>query len=153
MTAFLTTQNPSQRIKGQEVTVLVTQGGVLQDTLTDIQSFEVEAQFEIKSMGYLGEVSNRKDEIYNGCKFTMELHLHTQDWFNFQQQIKNKAQRLSPSLIFNISSVLSFPNGQTPSLTIPDAHFGPNPLSISSRGDYVKVKLEGESSDFVLQLT
>jgi hypothetical protein len=151
--ANLTTQNPSQRIKGQEVTVVITDNGVLQTTLVDIQSFEVEAQFEIKSMGYLGEVSNRKDEIYNGCKFTMELHLHTQDWFAFQNDIKNKAQRISPNIIFNITSVLSFPNGQTPSLTIPDAHFGPNPISISSRGDYVKVKLEGEAVDFQVQTT
>jgi hypothetical protein len=149
----VSTQNPSQRIKGQEVTVLITDNGVLQNTLVDIQSFEVEAQFEIKSMGYLGEVSNRKDEIYNGCKFTIEFHLHTQDWFTFQADIKSKAQRINPNLIFNITSVLSFPNGQTPSITVPDAHFGPNPLSISSRGDYVKVKLEGEASDFQLQLT
>jgi hypothetical protein len=146
-------QNPSQRIKGQEVTVLITDNGVLQTTLVDIQSFEVEAEFELKSMGYLGEVSNRKDEIYNGCKFTMELHLHTEDWFTFQQDIKNKAQRINPNLIFNITSVLSFPNGQTPSLTIPDAHFGANPLTISARGDYVKVKLEGEAQDFQVQTT
>lgn len=141
-------KNPSQRIKGQEVAILITQDGALQDTLVDIQNFNLESQFEIKSQGYLGEKTNRKDFIYNGCKFDMELHLHKQDWFNFQQSLKDKAQRTNPDSQFNITGVFSFPNGDTPTVLIPDASFGSNPTSISSRGDYVKVKLEGEADDF-----
>jgi hypothetical protein len=142
------TRNPSQRIKGQEVAILITQDSQLQDTLTDIQNFNLEAQFEIKSQGYLGEKTNRKDEIYNGCKFDLELNLHKQDWFTFQNNIKNRAQRITPDTIFNITGVFSFPNGDTPTVLIPDVHFGPQPLNITSRGDYVKVKLEGEADDF-----
>lgn len=142
------TRNPSQRIKGQEVAILITTDGNLEDTLTDIQNFNLEAQFEIKSQGYLGEKTNRKDEIYNGCKFDFELHLHKQDWFGFQKKIKDRAQRNTPDTTFNITGVFSFPNGETPTLLIPDAHFGAQPLNISSRGDYVKVKLEGEADDF-----
>jgi hypothetical protein len=33
-------------------------------------------------------------------------------------------------------------------VTIPDAKFGAQPLSISSRGEYVKVKLEGMADDY-----
>lgn len=147
------TQNPSQRIKGQETVILITQAGVLQDTLTDIQKFEMEAMFELISKGYLGENTERKDEIYKGCKFDLEMHLHTQDWFLFQNAIKLRAQRIAPDTIFNITTVLSFPNGQTPTILIPDAHFGANPLAVNSRGDYVDVKLAGEASDFTPQLT
>jgi hypothetical protein len=149
----MTTQNPAQRIKGQEVTVLISDNGVLQDTLTDIQNFEMELQFEIISKGYLGEPSNRKDEIYNGAKFTMELHLHTEDWFNFQSDIKARAQRVQPDLIFNITAVLSFPNGDTPTVLLPDCKFGAQPMSIRSRGDYVSVKLEGEVGDYTPALS
>ena len=33
-------RNPAQRIKGQEVSILVTLDSVLQDTIVDIQSFK-----------------------------------------------------------------------------------------------------------------
>ena len=144
----MATRNPAQRIKGQEVSILITKGGALQDTLTDIQNFGLESEFEIKNQGYLGEKTNRKDEVYNGCKFDFELHIHTQDWFSFQQSIKDRAQRNTPDVIFNITGVFAFPNGQTPTLLIPDAFFGANPLKINSRGDYVDLKLEGEANDF-----
>jgi hypothetical protein len=142
---------PAQRIKGQEVNILISTDAVLEDTLTDIQEFELESEFEIKSQGYLGEKTNRKDEIYNGAKFSMNLHLHSQDWFRFQGQIKDRAQRNTPDTLFNISGVLNFPNADTPQFLVPDAHFGGNPMTVPARGDYVKVKLEGEADDFSVQ--
>ena len=141
-------RNPSQRLKGQETSILITQGGQLQSTLSDIQNFGMEAEFELISKGYLGEKTNRKDEIYNGCKFDMELHIHTQDWFTFQLAIKNRAQRNTPDVVFNITTVLQFPNGQTPTILIPDCFFGAHPMKIGSRGEYVSLKLEGEAEDF-----
>lgn len=144
---------PAQRIKGQEVSILIVQDSVLQDTLTDIQNFNGSLELEIKSVGYLGEKSNRKDEIFNGCKFDMSLHLHTQDWFNFQLSIVNRAKRITPDTVFNISGVFSFPNGDTPVMLFPDCHFGEQPLAVNSRGDYVQVKLSGESDDYDMQLS
>jgi hypothetical protein len=143
-------RSPAQRIKGQEVSILITTDGNLEDTLVDIQNFTLEAEFEIKSQGYLGEKSNRKDEVYNGCKFDFELHIHKQDWFVFQQKIKDRAQRNIPDTTFNITGVFAFPNGDTPTMLIPDCYFGPNPLNITSRGDYVKVKIAGEAQDFTV---
>lgn len=138
------TRNPSQRIKGQEVNVLCTRDGALEDTLTDIQSFNLEAQFEIKNAGYLGEKTNRKDFIFNGGKFDLELHLHKQDYFKYFVAVMDKAQRNTPDVIFNITGVFAFPNGETPTLLLADVVFGPMPLNVTARGDYVKVKLEGE---------
>jgi hypothetical protein len=144
---------PAQRIKGQEVQILIVQDSVLQDTLTDIQDFNGELELEIKSQGYLGEKSNRKDEIFNGVKFDMSIHMHSQDFFVFQQAIVSRAKRITPDTVFNISGVFSFPNGDTPIMLFPDAKFGPQPLSISSRGDYVKAKIAGECDDYDLQTT
>lgn len=139
---------PAQRIKGQEVAILIVRDSTLEDTLTDIQNFNLELELEIKSQGYLGEKTNRKDDIFNGVKFDMELNIHTQDWFNFQSAIVSRAKRLTPDVQFNITGVFSFPNGDTPTLLIPDCKFGPNPMTISSRGDYVKLKLAGEADDY-----
>jgi hypothetical protein len=50
----------SQRLKGQEVEVLLVVDGEIQDTTTDIRSFEVAAKTELKEEGYLGEKTNRR---------------------------------------------------------------------------------------------
>ena len=141
----------AQRIKGQEVSILIVADTVLQDTLTDIQNFNMELEFEIKSMGYLGEKTNRKDYIFNGCKFDMELHIHSQDLLTFAQQVHDKAQRITPDVVFNITGVFSFPNGDQPELLLNDVSFGAIPFNIGSRGDYVKVKIQGECSDIEIE--
>ncbi len=143
----MSTRNPSQRIKGQEVSVLITRDTVLEDTLTAIKDFEIDTQLEVKSQGYLGEKTNRKDMIYNGGKFSFTLHLHKQDYFNFWKSAVAKAKRETPDVIFNITAVMSFPNGDTPTVLLPDVVFGPMPLKAGSRGDYVDVKIEGECED------
>jgi len=141
----------AQRIKGQEVSLLIVQDSVLQETLTDIQNFNMELEFEVKSQGYLGEKTNRKDYIFNGCKFDFEIHVHTQDVFTFIQAIHDKAQRLTPDVQFNITGIFSFPNGDEPELLLTDCAWGALPMNIGSRGDYVKFKMQGECSDIDLQ--
>lgn len=138
----------AQRVKGQEVTVLFVRGGNLEDTLTDTSDFEFEPKIELKEQGYLGEKSNRHDEIFNGAKFTGTLHLHEQSWFTYQSAIISRAQRVTPDVVFNISAVMQFPNGQTPTVLLPDVHFGAQPISIRSRGDYLSVKIEGASDSW-----
>lgn len=140
----------SQRVKGQETTVLWVRGGNLETSLVDNQDFEFSPKLEIKEQGYLGEKTNRHDEIYNGVKFNGTMHIHTQDFFNFQQAIVKRAKRQTPDVQFNITDVLDFPNGQTPSITVPDAKFGEQPVTTRSRGDYVTVKVQGAADDYLL---
>ncbi len=142
----------SQRIRGQEVSVLIVRGGELENELTDIMSFNVEVEGEIKTQGFLGEKTNRKDDIFNGIKFDMEMQLHKADFFRFMLAVIRRMKRETPDLVINISSVLSFPSGESVSVLIPDAKFGAMPVSIASRGDYVKVKLQGEADDFDPQI-
>jgi len=97
----------------------------------------------------LGEKTNRTDDIYNGIKFDMEMHLHRQAWFAFQKAIIARAKRESPDTVINITSVFAFPSGETPTVLIPDAKFGAQPLSVKSRGDYISVKLEGIADDYI----
>jgi len=142
---------PSQRIKGQEVAVLIVRDGSLEAELTDIQNFNFEVQTEIISQGYLGEKTNRKDDVYRGVKFDMELHLHASDWFTFLAAVLDRTKRNTPDVVFNISAVMSFPNGDTPTVLIRDVKFGAFPHSVPERGDYVKIKVEGEADDFEVQ--
>lgn len=141
------------RVKGQETTVLITTDGNLEDSLVDVVDFTVTNMLEIISKGYLGEKTERKDEIFKGVKFDITFHVHTQDVLNFTDRIKKRAMRLTPNTKFNITSVLQFPNGDTPSITINDAKFGEAPMSTRSREDYVEFKYTGESSDYSLDLS
>lgn len=132
----------AQRIKGQEVTVIIVRDGNLEAEMTDIMNFEVSDEYEIKVQGFLGETTNRHDYIFNGCKGSMEMQLHSQQWFLLKKAIKDKARRVTPDTEINISATLFFPNGETPSVLMPNVSFGPLPTNVSARGDYVKVKLE-----------
>jgi hypothetical protein len=145
--------NLPQRLKGQEVSILITTGGVLEDSLVDITDFTATAMFQLISKGYLGEKSERKDEIYKGIKFELTLHLHTQRWFAFQNAIKLRAQRQTPNTKFNITAVMQFPNGDTPTITIADAKFGEQPLSVKGREEMVEAKIQGEAEDFSQDVT
>src|SRR5574338_377808 len=84
------------RIKGQETQVIITRGGVLEDTITAIKSFELTDVYQTISQGYLGEKTDRKDYIFNGSKFTMEVHLSRKQWWVLKRAIKDKAQRKTP---------------------------------------------------------
>lgn len=137
-----------QRIKGQEVTVLITRGGVLEDTLNDVQSFNASVDLQLLSVGYLGEKTNRKDYIFNGIKGDIQLHIHKSVWFDFAQSIIAKAKRETPDVIFNITGVMFFPNGEVKTMLIPDVAWGEIPHNISNRGDYVGVRLSFEASDW-----
>lgn len=141
----------SQRLKGQEISVIIVADSNVEDTFTNVKDFELEPESEIKVEGYLGEKTNRKDDIFNGVKGKLTLHLHDQAWFVFQQKIIARQKRDTPDLVFNISAVLAFPNGQTPTLIVPDVKFGATPLNISDRGSFVAVTLPFEADDFDVQ--
>jgi hypothetical protein len=143
----------AQRIKGQEVSILITNDGELEDTLTDIQNFNMELELETKAIGYLGEKTNRQDTIFNGVKFDFEIHVHTEDVWSFLQSLHDKAQRITPDVVFNITGVFTYPNGDQPEILLNDVSFGAVPVNIGSRGDYVKFKMQGTCEDVEIQLS
>lgn len=138
------------RIKGQDVTILVSQDSVLLDSFQEISNFTFEDLLELISKGYLSQKTEKKDMIYKGVKGSMELDISTQDVFRFRNSVVNKAQRITPDTQFNFSGVLGFPDGSTPTFAMNDVSFGGIPIEIGSRGDYVKMKLEFECSELLI---
>lgn len=136
----------TQRIRGQETEVRVVKDGVLYDTITKITKFNVELMLEIKSQGFLGQNTEEKDEIFNGVKFGFEAQLDSGQWFDMENAIIKRAQRLTPDVQFTIVTTLYFSSGQTKIMVIPDAKFGAIPLDVPERKDYVTVKIDGEAS-------
>ncbi len=134
------------RILGEEITVNIVRGGVLETTLTSVMSFNSKEELELKKTGYLGETADRVDQVYKSSDFDMNLHLTTADFFAFKKAVREKAQRKTPNLVFNISRNMFFSNGQTVTSTWADCAFGPFEEKASSRADYFEVKISGSSS-------
>lgn len=137
----------AQRIKGQEVSVLLIIDGTQADTITDIKSFEVTFMTEILTEGYLGETTNRKDEIFNGVSGRMELNFENQDIFALFTSVIDRARRRTPGTVINVKAALNFPNGERPKIYINDVSFGPMPMNFGSRSDYGSVTLDFEAPD------
>jgi hypothetical protein len=132
---------------------MFTRATALEDTLVDTQDFEFELDVELKSAGYLGEKSNRYDEIFNGVKFNGTLHTHTQAWIPYALAIVQRAKRQTPDVVFNITAILNYADGTTPDVLFPDVHFGPVPGTVRSRGDYKTLKIQGACDDFIPTVT
>ena len=145
------TSAQDNRIKGQDVTILIAQDGNLLDELNDINDFEFTDLLEIITKGYLGQKSEKKDTVYKGVKGSFSLDLSSKKYFTFRQAVLNKAKRITPDVTFNVSGVFSFPNGDTPTITFLDVQFGNLPVNVKARGDYVPVKLDFECEDSTVQ--
>lgn len=138
----------AQRIKGQEVRVVMVAPSGTVTALSDVQSLEVEVKTEILSEGYLGETTERKDDIFKGASGKMEVHLETEDYFRFVREVVDRSQRRTPAAArFNIICTLAFPNGDRPRVLLEDIFFGAAPLNIGSREEYVSASVEFECSN------
>jgi hypothetical protein len=135
----------AQRIKGQEVTLsFVTPEGSAEG-LSDISSFEAELQMEILRERYLGETTDRRDDVFRGVSGSAELHLETQDYLVFTQRVQDRAERRSPAAgVFNATASFQFPNGQRPRITFENIFFGPLPIRVPESAGYVTVTIAWE---------
>lgn len=143
----------NQRIKGQEATITITRGGVLENTLTDIFDFSMEFEGEIKRKGYLGEKTDRTDDVYRGVKGEFSMHSHTQDWLRFWTAVVSRMKRQVPDLVINISVTLLYPNLDNPVIFVPNAKFGELGLTMPDRVEYIAKKLPFAADDYDLTLT
>ena len=132
----------AQRIKGQEVELLLVSNGQPLTTIQTIRSFEFAFKTEILSEGYLGETTERQDSIFKGVRGRMEMHTDNEDILALFFAIVDKARRRVPGAIINIKATLNYPNGQRPRMLFPDVEFGELPFNFASRADYGAITLE-----------
>ncbi len=142
---------PDDRVKGQEVSIIIATDSQVEDTLTDITKFGFTYQLEVKSQGFLGEKTERKDMRYKGIKFDMEMQIHKKTLFDFAAKVVDKAKRVTPNVKFNVTGVFFFPNGDTVAMLLQDCSFGEIPVTVGGAGDYVTVKIQGECPEAVPQ--
>ena len=136
-----------QRIKGQEVSIRVVQGGVPVASIDSISVFNDTVALELKETGFLGETVNRFDEILNGFGGDCEFHVTKPEWNELVEAIISRAKRETPDTNFNVVRADYFPNGQSALYTYRDVKFGEIPTNVPSRGDYVKARLQFKCSE------
>lgn len=138
---------PSLRIRGQEIELAVLLNGEQIDSFNLIKSFDATIELETQEEGYLGETSNRFDEIFKGISGKADCHIESQEVFNAFQAIIDRARRRDPALQVNIKATLNFPNGDRPKLLFPDVYFGAIPLTVGGRSEYVQFSLDFKGSE------
>jgi hypothetical protein len=138
---------PGDRLKGQEVSIRVINAGIVVNTIDSIGAFNEEAALEIKENGYLGEMVNRFDEVFNGFGGDFDFHVHRADWLAFQLAVIDRASRRTPAVQFNVVRVDFFPNGDSNTYTYVNVKWGGMPTAVASRGDFVQVKANFKCSE------
>lgn len=128
------------RLKGQEVSIRIVQDGGEVTSIDSISSFNDEAKLEIKEDGFLGEPTNRFDDIHNGFSGDFEMHLTSSAWVKWQRAIIDRAQRRRPGIVFNVVRTDLYADNSSIVFTYKDVKWGGMPTSMGSRGDFVKVR-------------
>lgn len=138
----------AQRIKGQEVELGFVDPQGNDEPIGDVASFEAELDIEILQEGYLGETSDRYDDLFHGVSGTAELHLETARLFAFSELVERRSKRRDPaSGRFNASASFQFPNGTLVRISFEDIFFGPFPIRTPARGEYVTTTVQWKCSN------
>ena len=138
---------PSYRVRGQEVSVQVVQNGRIVAELTDVKSFDVEFQMDVMKEGYLGEFTDRRDDMFKGISGKIEFHIENNAPFDFINAIVQRSQSRVKGTQFNVQSTINLPNGQVKRLLVNDIFFSNVPVNVSGRSDYVTNSLPYEAAD------
>jgi hypothetical protein len=137
----------AQRLKGQEVELVMLVDGAPRENLAFAQSLDFTFKTEIKQEGYLGETTDRYDTIFNGVEGKTKHHFDNPEPFNIVRLVINRARNREPGTVFNLRATLKFPNGQKARIVFRDVAFGPLPISVGSRQDYVSFSLDFACSE------
>jgi hypothetical protein len=137
-----------QRIKGQEVELILIEDNVPLTSVNDVRSFEMTAQLEILKEGYLGETTDRRDNVYRGYAGRMELHFENRDIIDLCRRAVDKARRRTKGARINCKVTLVFPSGERVRIILKDLTLGEIPMTFGSRADYGTISLSFEGEDY-----
>lgn len=132
----------SLRARGQEVQLRVTLNGQIQRTFTAVENLTITPNIEMLQKGYLGDSSDRLDEIYKGCSVEWSMDPEGGEMFQLIDTLIDRAARRTAQSAahVNIVATFNFPNGKRIRWTLPDVKFGDIPVSVPGRDQYVNGK-------------
>ena len=137
----------SNRIRGEEVELILLVDGSPRDNFSFIRSTEITFKSELKEEGYLNETTQRYDTIFNGISGKAEAHFDSPEVLTIIRLAVDKARRRTPGTRFNIKQTLNFPSGRRARIIIPDIEFGPLPIKFGGRASYGEFSLDYAASN------
>lgn len=137
----------AQRIKGQDVEVRILRDGAPEARMTTVRSLTIEPMMEIQDEGYVGEATNRKDDILNGVSGRLVFHHDSNDVFAFIKALVDRATRRTfPASRIDVLATFKFPNGSESRMVLPDCAFSGTPIEVADRKSYVQTTFSFQSS-------
>jgi hypothetical protein len=138
------------RLRGDDIQVRLTQGGAIIQTLAAIESLTWTVDSEIIQKGYLGEGSDRVDEIYKTTSVDVGVDQEGSEGIFLMQSIATRSTRRTAqaSTQVNISFVANYPNGSRPRVTIIDVKFQGPSMGVANRDAYGMLRLNGKARKF-----
>lgn len=136
------------RLIGQDTSLVIIKDKIPLVTIDTIKSCEVTFMTEILKEQFLGETTDRHDEIFRGMAGKCEAQLSSKDLFVLATQIANRARNRQVPVRINIKSTFQFSDGDRAIFIIPDCKFGNIPITNKGRTDYVDIVLDYNADDF-----
>lgn len=139
----------AQRVKGQDALIRLVSKGNLQSEITAITNFEATVDLQILEEGYLGETTDRYDEIMKGITGKLDIHWETPQVLQLAIDVLDRAKRREPGTRIDAYALISFPSlGAAKQIQFPNLFFGNMPLpNIANRSAYLKTTLNWKCGD------
>ena len=124
----------------------MTQNGSTLQQLDSIQDSEFTPKFSTLQEGYLGETTDRFDDVFHGLSGSFTCHMTTGAVFDIVQSIIDRARRRTPGVVFNLKTTLQFPNGERRKVIFSDLFFSDLPVNLPKRDQYASIKFSWSCS-------
>jgi hypothetical protein len=136
-------------MKGQEIRIdaISATQGVEPAIAGVVKSGEIQWDIEGLSEGYLGALTEEKDNIFTGISGNLEMNLRTADVLSFVDRVKLASQLRTPGESFQLVFTYNFPLGGTRRVVLADVKISNPNVSSPSRKDYVNFKFDLASDD------
>jgi len=136
-------------IKGQEtrVDIISALQGPEPGLSGTVKSADLQDDIEGLSEGFLGGLTEKKDNIFTGVSGNIEALARSADVFNMKDRIKLASQNRLPGEKFDLVFTFTFELGGTRRVLVSDAKISNFAISNSSRKDYVTFKFDFAADD------
>jgi len=136
-------------IKGQETRVDIISAlmGVEPGLSGTVTSADFQDDIEGLSEGFLGGLTEKKDNIFTGVSGNIEALARSADVMGMKDRIKLAAQNRLPGEKFDLVLTFTFELGGTRRILISDAKISNFAITNASRKDYVKFKFDYAADD------
>ena len=138
------------RILGRDVTLRMTENGVLLNETTAIKVGNFKPVVTLLSEGFLGEAAKRHREIFDEIDVGFTVEPEGSQIFQMQYQLYLRARTGQNSVQVNLGFRLAFPSGAIFKISVPDLKFSDiGNVDFASREAFVGMTFAAKSDRYI----